>query len=264
MRAQSNHRDDHRSQFRRAGRPRFPGSRDRVLPRGEPALHPGRARLFGGGSSSVPWVCHDVAWQLPFDQGRGRTDVPGLRRRRPPALSKPLLSVMGRSRLFERARRSRRRWSLHRKRRLRLLARQYQPPSAPPRRPLRRDHRRQRPHVPRGVRPVGARRVIFGMTLDSAGTTAATTGRSRARKTRARMRFDALRISVSWRYVFHDAEQRRRTRGAKSARSTSIRWSRLDFDLARADSFRAADPLHDEAFVEAARAYVREPTVFEA
>jgi hypothetical protein len=89
-----------------------------------------------------------------------------------------------------------------------------------------------------------------------------------AGETRAQMRFEALRISVSWKaYVYRDAEQRRRHQEGAGGLDLDAVVDRFGSDLrARGIAFKPpADPLHDEAFVELlTRAYVREPTVFEA
>jgi hypothetical protein len=122
------------------------------------------------------------------------------------------------------------------------------------------------------VRPVGARRdgMLGGMTLDSKlehdGGDAWAIRQDGA--TRAQMEFAALRISVSWKaYVYRDAEQRRRHLDEIGRLDLGQVVDRFDSDLgARGIAFTPpADPLHDEAFVELlTRAYVREPTVFEA
>jgi hypothetical protein len=122
------------------------------------------------------------------------------------------------------------------------------------------------------VRPVGAREdgMLGGMTLetrlehDGEDAWAIREGG----ETRARMRFEDLRISVSWKaYVYRDTEQRRRHESGGGGLDLDQVVDRFGSDLAsRGIAFRApADPLHDEAFVELlTRSYVREPTIFDA
>ena len=235
------------------------------------------ARLFES-DLVCPWgVYSNITWQLPFDQGRGHTDVPafvGIDRRRHPTW---LLSVMGHSRLFE-------------KERVEIATAVawfyrgkdggfcYWPdgPDRPPRvhegdvfnTAIVGDNDR----MYHRVRPVGAREdgMLGGMTLETrlehdSGDAWAI---REAGETRARMRFDALRISVSWKgYVYRDAEQRRRHEAGSGGLDLDQVVDRFGSDLTiRGIAFRApANPLHDEAFVELlTRAYVREPTVFEA
>ena len=79
-------------------------------------------------------------------------------------------------------------------------------------------------------------------------------------ETRAQMNFDALRISVSWKaYVYRDAEQRRRHEAGGGGLDLDQVVDRFDSDLsARGIAFEPpADPLHDEAFVDAAHARLR-------
>ena len=225
-----------------------------------------------------PWgVYSNVTWQLPFDQGRGHTDVPaflGFDRRRHPTW---LLAVMGHSRLFE-------------KERVEIataVAWFYRGsdggfcywPDGPDRAP--RVHEGDvyntaimgdNDRMYHRVRPVGARKdgMLAGMTLETrlehdGGDAWAI---REAGQTRAQMGFDALRISVSWKgYVYRDAEQRRRHEADRGGLDLDQVVGRFGADLtARGIAFQApADPLHDEAFVELlTRAYVHEPTVFEA
>jgi hypothetical protein len=222
-------------------------------------------------------VYSNITWQLPFDQGRGHTDVPafvGVDRRVYPTW---LLSVMGHSRLFE-------------KERVEIATAvawfyrgkdggfSYWPdgPDRPPRlhegdlfnTAIMGDNDR----MYHRVRPVGARKdgMLGGMTLETrlehdGGEDWAI---REAGETRARMRFEALRISVSWKgYVYRDAEQRRRHDSGADGLDLDQVVDRFDSDLtARGIDFRPpSDPLHDEPFVEVlTRAYVREPTVFDA
>jgi hypothetical protein len=225
-----------------------------------------------------PWgVYSNVTWQLPFEQGAGHTDVPafvGIDRRRYPTW---LLSVMGHSRLFE-------------KERVEIATAvawfyrgkdggfSFWPdgPDRPPRvhegdvynTAIMGDNDR----MYHRVRPVGARSdgMLGGMTLE---TTLEHDGGDawairQDGETRARMRFDALRISVSWKaYVYRDAEQQRRHESEAGAIDLGEVVDRFGADLAaRGIAFEPpADPLHDEAFVTLlTRAYVHEPTVFEA
>jgi hypothetical protein len=122
------------------------------------------------------------------------------------------------------------------------------------------------------VRPVGRRRdgMLGGMTLDSrlehdGGDAWAI---RQGGDTRATMAFSALRISVSWKaYVYRDTDQRQRHREEIGGLDLDQVVDRFDADLsARGIAFTPpADPLHDEAFVTLlTRAYVHEPTVFEA
>jgi hypothetical protein len=82
------------------------------------------------------------------------------------------------------------------------------------------------------------------------------------------MDFDALRVSVSWKaYVYRDSEQRRQHLAEAGGLDLDQVVERFGSDLrARGIAFEPpADPLHDEAFVLLlTRAYVNEPTVFEA
>ena len=122
------------------------------------------------------------------------------------------------------------------------------------------------------VRPVGRRRdgMLGGMTLDARlehdGGDAWAIRQNGA--TRASMEFSALRISVSWKaYVYRDTDQRQRHREEIGGLDLDQVVDRFDADLsARGIAFTPpADPLHDEAFVTLlTRAYVHEPTVFEA
>jgi hypothetical protein len=235
------------------------------------------AKLFGS-EIVEPWgIYSNITWQLPFDQGGGHTDVPafvGVDRRKVPTW---LLSVMGHSRLFE-------------KERVEIATAVawfyrgkdggfcYWPdgPDRPPRvhegdlynSAIMGDNDR----MYHRVRPVGARRdgMLGGMTLDSTlehdGGDAWAIRQDGA--TRAQMPFAALRISVSWKaYVYRDAEQRRRHQAGEGGIDVDAVVGRFGSDLrARGIAWtKPADPLHDEAFVTLlTRAYVREPTVFEA
>jgi hypothetical protein len=235
------------------------------------------AKLFES-EHVCPWgVYSNITWQLPFDQGRGHTDVPafvGVDRRRYPTW---LLAVMGHSQLFE-------------KERVEIATAVswfyrgkdggfcYWPdgPDRPPRvhegdvfnTAIMGDNDR----MFHRVRPVGARQdgMLGGMTLETrlehdGGDAWAI---REAGETRAQMHFDALRISVSWKgYVYRDAEQRRRHETGGGALDLDQVVDRFDSDLtARGICFQPpADPFHDEAFVEILRrTYVHEPTVFEA
>ncbi len=242
-----------------------------------PRFREAAAKLFGSDLVD-PWgVYSNITWQLPFDQGGGHTDVPafvGVDRRRYPTW---LLAVMGHSRLFE-------------KERVEIATAvawfyrgkdggfTYWPdgPDRPPRvhegdlynTAILGDNDR----MYHRVRPVGARRdgMLGGMTLDTTlehdGGDAWTIRQDGA--TRAQIRFDALRISVSWKaYVYRDAEQRRRHAAGIGGLDLDQLVDRFASDLrARGIAFTPpADPLHDEAFVTLlTRAYVHEPTVFEA
>jgi hypothetical protein len=234
-------------------------------------------RLFESDLVS-PWgVYSNITWQLPFDQGGGHTDVPafvGIDRRRYPTW---LLSVMGHSRLFE-------------KERVEIATAvawfyrgkdggfSYWPdgPDRPPRvhegdvynTSIIGDNDR----MYHRVRPVGQRSdgMLGGMTLE---TTLEHDGGDawairQAGEKRVSMRFDALRISVSWKaYVYRDEQQRQRHATEVGALDLTAVVDRFASDLAaRGIDFQApADPLHDEAFVTLlTRAYVHEPTVFEA
>ena len=244
-----------------------------------PRFRAAAAALFESESELVePWgVYSNVTWQLPFDQGGGHTDVPafvGVDRRQHPTW---LLSVMGHSRLFEKERveiATAVAWFY----RGRDGGFSYWPdgPDRPPR-----VHEGEifntaivgdNDRMYHRVRPVGARRdgMLGGMTLEARlehdGGDAWAIRQDGA--TRAEMRFDALRISVSWKaYVYRDAEQRRRHRAGSGGLDLDQVVDRFGSDLrARGIAFAPpADPLHDEAFVTLlTRAYVHEPTVFEA
>ena len=207
------------------------------------------ARLFESDLVS-PWgVYSNITWQLPFDQGGGHTDVPafvGVDRRVYPTW---LLSVMGHSRLFE-------------KERVEIATAvawfyrgkdggfSYWPdgPDRPPRlhegdlfnTAIMGDNDR----MYHRVRPVGARKdgMLGGMTLETrlehdGGDDWAI---REAGETRARMRFEALRISVSWKgYVYRDAEQRRRHESGAGGLDLDQVVDRFDSDLtARGIDFR--------------------------
>ena len=235
------------------------------------------ARLFDS-ELVEPWgVYSNITWQLPFAQGGGHTDVPafvGVDRRRHPTW---LLSVMGHSRLFE----------AERVEIATAVAWFYRGgdggfsywPDGPDRQP--RVHEGDvfntailgdNDRMYHRVRPVGARRdgMLGGMTL--AATLEHDGGDAWAIRqdgeTRAQMPYSALRISVSWKaYVYRDAEQRRRHQEGAGALDLDEVVDRFGSDLrARGIAFTPpAEPLHDEAFVALlTRAYVREPTVFEA
>jgi len=235
------------------------------------------ARLFGS-HLVYPWgVYSNITWQLPFDQGAGHTDVPafvGVDRRRHPTW---LLAVMGHSRLFEKERieiATAVAWFYHGKDG--GFTYWQDGPDRPPRvhegsvfnTAIMGDNDR----MYHRVRPVGARRdgMLGGMTLDSqlehAGGDAWAIRQDGV--TRATMDFDALRVSVSWKaYVYRDSEQRRRHLAEAGGLDLDQVVERFGCDLrARGIAFEPpADPLHDEAFVLLlTRAYVNEPTVFEA
>ena len=234
------------------------------------------ARLFES-HLVYPWGMYsNITWQLPFDQGGGHTDVPafvGVDRRRHPTW---LLAVMGHSRLFENERieiATAVAWFYRGK----DGGFTYWPdgPDRPPRvhegdvfnTAIMGDNDR----MYHRVRPVGARRdgMLGDMTLDSRleheGGDAWAIRQDGV--TRAKMNFDALRISVSWKaYVYRDSDQRRRHLAEAGGLDLDQVVDRFGSDLrARGIAFEPpADPLHDEAFVELlTRAYVHEPTVFD-
>jgi len=235
------------------------------------------AALFGS-DRVEPWgVYSNITWQLPFDQGRGHTDVPaflGVDRRHYPTW---LLSVMGHSGLFE----------AERVEIATAVAWFYrggdggfcywpEGPDRPPRihegaifnTALVGDNDR----MYHRVRPVGSRDggMLGDMTLDTrlehrGGDAWAIVQDGEAR---AEMPFSELRISVSWKaYVYRDAAQRRAHENGGGALDLEAVVERFAADLAArgVDLDPPADPLHDEGFVELlTRSYVHAPTIFEA
>jgi hypothetical protein len=235
------------------------------------------ASLFG--SDLVrPWgVYSNITWQLPFDQGKGHTDVPaflGIDRTRYPTW---FLSVMGHSGLFE-------------KERVEIataVAWFYEGtdggfcywPDGPDRPPRVHEGRifntafvGDNDRMYHRVRPVGARErgLLMGMTLetglehDGGDTWAIRTGD----ETLAEMHYRGLRISVSWKaYVYRDAEQLRGHEESRDSLSLDAVLERFRGDLARRGlAFEPpSDPLHDEPFVELLTAtYVTVPSVFDS
>jgi hypothetical protein len=247
---------------------------------GNPRFREAAARLFES-ELVVPWgIYSNITWQLPFDQGGGHTDVPafvGVDRRRYPTW---LLSVMGHSRLFEPER-------VEIATAVAWLYRGHDGgftfwPDGPDRPPLVHEGETYNTAIMgdndrmyHRVRPVGARKdgMIGGMTLDS--TLEHDGGDAWAIRqdgeTRATMRFDALRISVSWKaYVYRDAEQQRRHEQGIGRIDLDDVVDRFASDLrARGADFEppgdSSTLVHDEAFADLlTRHYVRMPTVFEA
>jgi hypothetical protein len=242
-----------------------------------PGLRDAAAQLFGS-EHVVPWgVYANITYQLPFDQGRGHTDVPafvGFDRSRVPTW---FLAVLGHSGLFE-------------EERVEIATAvswwyrgedggfTYWP-----------DGPDQPPKVHEGkifntaivgdsdrmfhrVRPVGRREdgMPKGLSLDSeivfrGGEAWAI---REAGRPVAAMSWEALRISVSWKaYVYRDAAQRRKHEEGQGGLDLDAVMARLLADLRRQGREVAppADPYHDEAFVDVLReAYVREPRMFEA
>lgn len=240
-------------------------------------LRAAAARLFGS-DRVVPWgVYANVTFQLPFDQGRGHTDVPafvGFDRSSVPTW---FLAVLGHSGLFEEERveiATAVSWWYHGE----DGGFTYWPdgPEEPPRvhegkifnTAIVGDNDR----MFHRVRPVGRREdgMPSGLSLDTTlchDGNGAWTIRDDGR-TIVSMPWEALRISVSWKaYVYRDDAQRRQHEQGEGGLDLDAVMSRLLADLRRRsrDVVPPSDPFHDEAFVEVLReTYVREPRVFEA
>jgi hypothetical protein len=234
------------------------------------------ATLFG--SDLVrPWgVYSNITWQLPFDQGKGHTDVPafvGIDRTRYPTW---FLSVMGHSGLFEEDR-------------IEIATAVswfYEGadggfcywPDGPDRPPCVHEGRifntafvGDNDRMYHRVRPVGTRErgLLMGMTLETGlehdgGDAWAIRTRD---ETHAQMPYSELRISVSWKaYVYRDAEQLRRHEESLGSLSLDTVLTRFEEDLSGrgVELERPSDPLHDEPFVELLTAtYVNAPSVFD-
>ena len=218
------------------------------------------ADLFGSDRVRAWGVYSNITWQLPFDQGRGHTDVPaflGIDRRRYPTW---FLSVMGHSGLFE-------------DERVDIATAvawfyggedggfTYWPdgPDAPPavhegaifNTAIMGDNDR----MYHRVRPVGARKkgMLGGMTLatrlEHRGGDAWAVCQDGWE--RACVSYPELRISVSWKaYVYRDDAQRRAHEvGSSDELTLEAVIDRFDADLASRDIAleRPSDPLHDEA-----------------
>lgn len=247
----------------------------------EPILHhEGFRRAAGEMFSSAcvePFsVYANITWQLPFDQGGGHIDVPeflGIHRRDHPTW---VLSMMGHSGLFE-AERVEIATAVAWFYRGRDGGFTYWPdgPDAPPRvhegdifnTAVLGDNDR----MFHRVRPVGRREdgLLRGMTLDTrlerrGGDAWAIV---EAGETLAEMRFEALRISISWKArVFRDERALRRYRDHTDDLTIGEVFERFYADLERRGvAFeRSADPVADPALVEVlAATYVRAPSVFE-
>jgi hypothetical protein len=234
------------------------------------------AELFG--SDLVrPWgVYSNITWQLPFDQGRGHTDVPaflGIDRTHTPTW---FLSAMGHSGLFEE----------ERVEIATAVSWFYQGtdggfcywPDGPERAPRVHEGRifntafvGDNDRMYHRVRPVGRRErgLLAGMTLDTALTHDGGDDWAirQGDETLAEMPYHELRISVSWKaYVYRDAEQRRRHEEGHGGLCLDAVLARFADDLDRRgiDFEPPSDPLHDEPFVDLLTAsYVRAPRVFD-
>ena len=251
---------------------------DERVPGVEPILESPRLREAAGklfGSDRIrPWgVYSNITWQLPFDQGRGHTDVPaflGVDRRRYPTW---FPSAMGYSGLFE-------------EERVDIATAvswfyggsdggfEYWPegPDAPSRvhegdifnTGVMGDNDR----MFHRVRPVGRREdgMLTGMTLET--RLERDDGDAWAIRTQgdtlAEMSFGALRVSVSWKaYVYRSAAQQGAHEEERGTLGLDEVMDRFSADLhSRGVLFSPpGNPLHDEAFVEVLReAYVREPS----
>lgn len=240
-------------------------------------LRDAAARLFE--SELVrPWgVYSNITFQLPFDQGRGHTDVPAFVGVDRSAYPTWFLAVMGHSGLFE-------------KERVDIATAvawfyrgsdggfTYWPdgPDRPPRVHEGRIYNTgfvgDNDRMYHRVRPVGSREkgLLTGMTLETRlehdGGDAWAIRRNG--ETLADMDFGALRISVSWKaYVYRDEEQLRRHVEGGGALTQDAVLERFYDDLgARGVSFQLpGDPLHEEPFVETlSETYVRAPSVFDS
>jgi hypothetical protein len=238
----------------------------------DPKLIEAASRLFETDLVRPQQLYTNITWQLPFAQGGGHTDVPafrGIDRTRHPVW---LLQAMGHSRLFEDVRiniATAVAWFYEG----RDGGFEYWPDG-----PLggskihegeiyntaimgdndRMFHR---------VRPVGRREdgLLPGMTLDTRlefveddQWRIALDGDERAR-----MSWDALRISISWKaVVFRDAEEERLADDHSADLSFDAMLDRFDRDLRERghDYVRPDDPLHDESFVDLlADVYINEP-----
>jgi hypothetical protein len=241
----------------------------------EPRLRDAAARLFQS-EEVVPWgVYSNITWQLPFDQGKGHTDVPaflGVDRSEHPIW---FLSSMGHSGLFE-------------KERIDIATAvswfyrgddggfTYWPdgPDRPPRLHegdiFNTGFMGDNDRMYHRVRPVGhrARGLLMGMSLD---TRLEHGGDDRwairdGDETLAEMGFDELRISVSWKaYVYRDRDQRRRHESGTERLDLDTVVDRLLDDLAARGTpiARPDDPHRDEPWIELlTRTYVQTPTVF--
>lgn len=221
-------------------------------------------------------VYTNLTWQLPFDQGKGHTDVPafrGIDRTRYPIW---ILNVMGHSGLFE----------AERIEIATAVAWFYRGrdggftywadgPARPPRvhegeifnTAVMGDNDR----MYHRVRPVGRREngMLGGMTLDTrlehrgGEDWAVVDGDA----TRAQLRYEELRISVSWKaQVFRDEAERDAVDAHSDDLSLDDVLGRFADDLGRRGIAcePPAEPLRDPAFVELlAGTYVREPSVFD-
>ncbi len=240
-------------------------------------LRDAAAQLFG--SELVrPWgVYSNITFQLPFDQGKGHTDVPAFVGVDRSAYPTWFLNAMGHSGLFE-------------KERVDIataVAWFYRGsdggftywPDGPDRPPKVHEGRiyntgfvGDNDRMYHRVRPAGSREkgLLTGMTLDTrlehdgGGAWAIRENGD----TLAEMDFEALRISVSWKaYVYRDEDQLRRHLEGSDALTREAVLGRIYDDLrAREVSFQLpTDPLHEEPFVEVlTETYVRTPSVFDA
>jgi hypothetical protein len=242
--------------------------------------HPGFAaaagKLFDCKLVRPQIVYTNITWQLPFDQGGGHTDVPAFRGIERTEYPIWILQMMGHSRLFE-------------EERIRIATAvawfyggadggfTYWPdgPDQPPRihegnifnTAIMGDNDR----MYHRVRPVGAREdgLLAGMTLDTrlehVGDDEWMIADGDAR--RATLRYDDLRISVSWKaQVFRsELEQQRYDDHTDDLEIDGV-FERFYADLDRlgVPHQSSADPLHDVELIELlARTYVHEPTVFD-
>lgn len=245
----------------------------------EPILdHPGfgdAARAMFDGACVRPFSVYcNLTWQLPFNQGGGHIDVPefrGINRTDYPIW---LLSAMGHSRLFEEERIDI----------TTAVAWFYQGadggftywpdgPDAPPKihegdifnTAIVGDNDR----MFHRVRPTGRTQdgMLTRMTLDSqlafqgGGDWAIET----ADETLAKLRYEELRISISWKArVFHDEDAERRYLLHDADLSVDDVVARFESDLERRGIRieRPGDPIRDPAWIDLlAEVYVREPTI---